>query len=436
MLLAPTILLLGCNPYEVFRVTGFEQENFSNDADILFVIDNSSSMQEEATALATNFDVFINQLTSADGANVPRETLSDAVTNYIRENRGDSLYIDYQLAITTTSVQYDGGATTGIDAGEAGLFIGDVIARDDADPGSAFRQQLVCDSTCWSTIDVPSDPAFVCPTDGTTPALTSVSIEYLDCVCGVDEWKGHCGSGAEMGIEAGLLAICRAVEDPPDECYEFPESSPIGFQAGDEGSNAGFLREGANTLVVVMTDEGDDSPRKDGTGDIEIEPYIDIFSKFPNRTRFAIIGPPYRDDNGDCLDGAYAWQVQRYQNIATATGGTYVDLTNLDDGCAENPFSENLSRLGDLLSQLQSVFPLQSVPDAATIRVWVDDLEVDPSVDTNPDTAPDAVTWTDGWSYDAAYNAVTFHGAALPDYNEDVRIYYRPLAGMPRELPF
>ena len=40
----PLSAVTGCNQYEPFRITGFEQENFNNNADIVFVIDNSDSM--------------------------------------------------------------------------------------------------------------------------------------------------------------------------------------------------------------------------------------------------------------------------------------------------------------------------------------------------------------------------------------------------------
>ena len=41
-----------------------------------------------------------------------------------------------------------------------------------------------------------------------------------------------------------------------------------------------------------------------------------------------------------------------------------------------------------------------------------------------------------GWTYEASQNAVVFWGTAVPDYNADVQIYYRPLDGQPRVLPF
>ena len=33
-------------------------------------------------------------------------------------------------------------------------------------------------------------------------------------------------------------------------------------------------------------------------------------------------------------------------------------------------------------------------------------------------------------------NGVTFWGESIPDYNSEVRIFYRPLEGKPMELPF
>ena len=435
------LMLLACNSYETFRVTGYEQANFSNDADILFVIDNSSSMTDEAEALALNFEAFIGRLTSSEGANVPHATLSDAMANYLRETKGDALFIDYQLAITTSSVDWSNGATADVEPGEAGTLTGDILKRNTEEVAAKFREQLVCEATCWSTVDMTSDPSYDCedpPVVSQVDGVDQITIEYLDCVCGVDAWQGHCGAGAEMGIEAAYMAMCRASEDPPDDCYDFPESVPIAFTSDDEGSNAGFLREGANTIVVIVTDEGDDSPRKDGTGDNDIAPYIDLFSDFASPVRFAVIGPYYEDGEIGCNSGgALPWAVERYQNIATETLGKYIPIVDgTDPACAPTDFAENLTQIGDLLENLLTLFTLQAVPDAATIRVWVDGVELERSSVTEGDPLLGTAVYTDGWTYDAAYNAVRFNGAAVPDYNADVKIYYRPLGGTPRSLPF
>lgn len=436
-------LLAGCNSYEIFRVTGFEQASFSNDADILFVIDNSDSMQEEATGLATNFDSFIGKLTNSEtGSDVPTETLADAVANYLRETTGDSLFIDYQLAITTSSVYYDDGPTAEIDPGEAGTLAGEppVIGRGEADAGLAFQTNLLCNSTCWDQ-NMPSDAAYVCgdPLEGT------VSEEYLNCLCGEGGWQGNCGTGQEQPIEAAYMALCRAVENPPADCYSFVDGAAQAFVAGDELSNDGLLREGANTLVVIVTDEGDSSLRTSSgdaavPGDVEtvVEAYDELFAEFPNIVRFAVIGPAWDGSDGSCLDGAQEWGVDRYQGMVEASNGLYIPLTDLAAGCADTDFGTALDQLGTLLSNLQTYFPLQSVPDVASIEVYVDSEIVDRSSEPLPGTSEEAgnAEYAIGWTYDASENAVSFHGESVPDYNQDVRIYYRPLGGTPRELPF
>lgn len=431
---APLLLsaLLGCNSYELFRVTGFEQATFNNNADILFVIDSSGSMKEESSALALNFDFFLNQLTSTEGSDVPRATLSDAVSNYIRESTDAGSIIDYQLAITTTTADYAAAGTSGVEPGEAGTLTGDVIVRGEDDVPGRFRQTLLCDTVYWKDSTLLSDPSYAPASDGTCPLPDGDEIprEYLNCMCGDGQWVTDEGGGNEEGLEAALDAVCRASDNPPDDCFD--EESPI-IQS-DAGSNEGLIRPDANTVIVIVTDEGDGSRRIDNT-DPDITPYMDIFAQFPNTTRFAVIGPAYHDNDGSCLDSAQTWGVERYQAATEQTSGLYIDLTEIDDGCTATDWGESMSNLGALLNNQLSAFPLQSVPDVSTIRVFVDDEEVPAAALISGTVEAGTAEWGDGWSYDAATNSVSFEGNTVPDYNADVKIYYRPLGGTPRELP-
>lgn len=431
--------LAGCNSYEMFRVTGFEQATFSNDADILFVIDNSDSMQAEASDLALNFNAFIDKLTSSEGSETSRVTLSDAVDNYIRETSGDSLFIDYQIGITTTSVQPNDA--NNLQPGDEGTFVGDpfVIARGDPNARIEFQRNLLCGATCFSENDVPSNPDFVCD-EAAPDAEGEITSEYLDCLCGAGAWTGHCGSGNEMGLEGGLLAMCRAAPTPPEECYGYDTpngsgTSPTIFDESQVGTGAGFLRENANTILVIVTDEGDGSYRQ-ATGDSDPEVYTDAFAEFDNPVRVAVIGPYYDGSDADCLDGAQPWAVERYQNVVGTTLGTYIGITSSPaDGCVASDFSENLDQIGDLLANLQTLFPLQTVPDVATIDVYIDNVSITESPLLAGSVETNDAEWGDGWTYEASSNAVAFHGNAIPGYNADVRIYYRPIGGFPRELP-
>ena len=85
-----------------------------------------------------------------------------------------------------------------------------------------------------------------------------------------------------------------------------------------------------------------------------------------------------------------------------------------------------------------TAFQLQSIPDITTITVYVDGEEIDRAdpLDPDADITDSDQEYDNGWSYDSSRNAVVFWGEAIPDYNNNVRIYYRPLAGKPRELPF
>jgi hypothetical protein len=433
----PALTLFACNEYPVFRVSGFEQAAYNNNADILFVIDNSDSMQDNVAELALNFNTFLAQLTSAEGSEVPTATLSDAVGNYLKETNSAGP-IDYQLGITTTTVDYTADGNSTVDAGEAGLLIGPVIAKGAADVSTTFRKQLLCDTANWKDDLVASDATYAANSDGTCPDPVQVSQEYLDCMCGVGGWGRNPGSGNEEGIEAALMALCRAAPEGavPETCYD--EESP--FIPGDEASNAGLVRAEATTLVVIVTDEGDNS-RRGASADNDVEMYLEAFDDFDQSVRFAIIGPPYPLDDdgepyGECLDGAQPWGVERYQTMASDTYGAYYELTDVDyPDCTPLDFAENLESLGQLLNNLQSVFPLQASPDVASILVYVDEVEVAESALESGSELDGTAIYGDGWTYDAAENAVTFHGAAIPDYNQDVRIYYEPTSGVPRDFP-
>lgn len=432
-LLLPLTLLTGCNSYELFRVTGFEQATFNNNADILFVIDSSGSMKEESSALALNFETFLGQLTSAEGSEVPRETLGDAVDNYVRESTENGSIIDYQLAITTTSANYATGPTAGVDDGEAGTLTGSpsVVKRGDADVATSFRTNLVCNTVYWKELELSTDPGYAAAEDGSCPLPEGDEIprEFLECLC-PSGWVTDEGAGTEEGLEAALDTLCRASPNPPDGCWA--EDAPI--SDGDAGSVADFIRPEANTLVVIVTDEGDGS-RRVPTADSDPTLYLDLFAEFPNPVRFAVIGPAYHDNDGSCLNGAQTWGVERYQLATSATAGRYIDLSDQENGCAPTDWGDNLTKLGELLNNQLTSFVLQGVPDVSTIRVFTDSVEVDESALVSGTVEAGTAVWGDGWTYDASENAVSFHGTAIPDYNSDVRIYYRPLGGVPRQLP-
>ena len=99
-----------------------ELEEPTINADILFVIDNSGSMKEESSSLGQNIS-----------------TLTDVF------NEPASL-INYNIGITTTSVDYSAGLTSEIDSGEMGSLTqcdeceNGVITKSDPNVEQKFKE--------------------------------------------------------------------------------------------------------------------------------------------------------------------------------------------------------------------------------------------------------------------------------------------------------
>ena len=181
-------------------------------------------------------------------------------------------------------------------------------------------------------------------------------------------------------------------------------------------------------------------------GDTEPTPYMEAFAAFDRRIRIVTIGPNYDVETGDfsCNSGgARTWMVERLRAASDQSKGFYrpLEQKNAAGECVLADFSQHLEDLGALLNSLETAFQLQSIPDVTTIQVYVDGREIAEapilnSEDYNANPMEVIPSYGDGWSYASQDNAVVFWGSEIPDYNSDVRIYYRPLAGTPRDLPF
>ena len=275
---------------------------------------------------------------------------------------------------------------------------------------------------------MPSDPSYECDTD----PQGVITQEFLDCTCGFNGWDNEAGSGDEEPLESALNALCRSVDDPPDVCFN--ELSP--FIDSQTWTNDGFYRDAGTVVVVIVSDEGDSS-RKLSQGDDDPSVYLEAFQDFSKPVKFVTIGPQWDGSSVACVDTSVpTWSVERLEYISQATGGYYSSIS--DENCEPADFASELRRLGDLLQNLLTAFQLQSVPDVSTITAYVDGDEIaraDP-LDPDADITDADQEYDNGWSYDSSRNAVVFWGEAIPGYNANVRIYYRPLAGQPRELPF
>ncbi len=416
--LAGTALLAGCNDYDDLRLTGYQQESFSSKADILFVVDNTSSMREDATRLAENFAEFAQMFAPAGGSTGPTDVdLKDDLQRYLKYLIDPQGNLNFHLGLTTTDPERSWGSLIGNP-----LY----LTPSDGNVGRTFEKFLLCGAVCGA------DAGGDCPAGMGGSTCSS--------------------SGIEEPLEAVFMAMCRSVEEPPEACFQDwwqnfeagvaaftafpPEDDPermpeVYFSEADVASNGNFIREGSTVIPVLITGEGDNSRRitnKEG----DYFPYNDLFSQFDNRMAWAVIGP-----NPECNPGEAPFQINRLRRIVYDTNGAYINLEEPDSRgrCDASDFSENLARVGDLLRSLGDTFPLEALPIPETILVEVNGVNVERAAQEY-DESLQLVVYSDGWSYDSSTNTVVLHGDAVPDFDSDIRVRYLPASGAPRPLPF
>jgi len=405
MSLTALMLLAGCNRYDLFVVVGDEQRALSNRADVLFVIDNSSSMSEESRALANNFGGFVQRL-AGRAAEQGTDGLPDAVGGYVDLIQDPALLTDFQLAITTTDATALGGA-----------LLGDrpIVRKGDPDIEEAFIANLMCEASCFTARgQVPADPDFTCG-DGFTG---EVSREFLDCTCGQDAWVGNCGGGGEEGLEAVLAAVCRAVDDPVEDCFE--EGT---LDARAAGTNAGLVRPDTTFIPVIVTDEGDGSRRLQNLDPVPLL-YAELFRDLGVSMAWAGILPALTaEDEVVCSGLAQSWGVLRYDFFIRQSGGLRLDVHDAE--CEPADFGVALDRLGALIGGQVNAYMLPRKPVEGSIAVEVDGRNIDEARVEGEDIFG-LPTYGDGWSYRDEDNVVRLHGEALPEPGEQVRIYFWP----------
>ncbi len=156
---------------------------------------------------------------------------------------------------------------------------------------------------------------------------------------------GVCGSGMEMGMEAAWMAVDLRVGD---------------------GTNEGFLRQDASLSVIFVSDEEDSSP-------LPVHDYVNRFQSLKGHRARDV----FNASSLVVLDLSTCPQEQRelasaglrYQDIVRETGGVAGDICRDD-------FSGIVTELSLASSRLMDAFTLSKMPDAATLQVTVDDLEV------------------------------------------------------------
>lgn len=380
---SPGLLVLGqllsCTRYDYLIEEVYEQVRYSNQVDILFVFDNSQSMHEEQQALAENSAQFVQSISAAalQAQAAPKETLSDAVTNYLFYLNNFSRFIDFRLAVTTTEVEVDPFADAPLNPGVDGLFF------------SPF----------------PDNPAL-------EPYLTLESSDVVKRFS--DELTGiplTAAGSQEKGLDAMRRALCLTLDDPSaltraDSVVDCSDLKPE-----EVGVNGSFLRDGVALVTIIISDEGDSSQAP-------VADYLDFLARMNLSASITAIAPTLGDTvESSCNpESAPAAAIERYQDAADNSGGLILPV------CGD--FSQALDDITQLINTLLMRFRLRQVPQPGSLLVFVNGNPVleDPE---------------NGWQFVPGTNALEFHGSAVPDYSARIEVYYRAVAAVdPRPLPF
>jgi hypothetical protein len=191
-------------------------------ADILFVVDNSCSMEDEQENLARNFQAFISEIAGTG---------------------------DYRIAIVTTDVSSEDGEKVGLSVSSFDS-VPPYFSSHDADRSGCKSAGISL--SCFRGHD---------PSKRIVSSNQSASAQIETFSNNVK--VGSCGSGTEAGLEAVSRALNRM----------------------QVGCNRGFMRDEANLVVVIVSDEDDHSNRG-------VRTYVEhlLRQKEPEKIRFALIG--------------------------------------------------------------------------------------------------------------------------------------------------
>jgi hypothetical protein len=365
--------LAGCNSAPKNAVTTCEETTLvPTKTDILFVVDDSGSMSEEQANLSANLKAFIDRLAQAP------------------------VKPDYQIGVTTTSVEGFNGETS-YAAGPS---------RDVPYP----RGALV-------SVDAAGRIAY----DAASNAFTGTRILRADSPRLAQDFEANVlvgvnGSGKEMALDAVRRALSDRITD---------------------GANAGFLRAGARLAIVILSDEDDctqpaGQPRATQTqcrdeafkvASLEpVQDFVDFLrGPIAGETRdvavtaIIAVDPVTRARGTTCLTAPDA--AVRHWDFARAFG-----QQSLVDSICNASFRDSLDGIAGLIAQ--NVTLSQEPADVRVLQVTVERRDGTSTACQVEPAGPDAAT------ADAIYSppqagrapALQFQGRCLLQQGDQVRL--------------
>ncbi len=452
--LGALVLLGSCNnSYDLLIHDRFEQGGFNSNVDILWVVDNSSSMTDEQAGLAANFSAFISAFANVgtdDGTTLEYGTITEATVAWAEYQQNQDRFLNYNMGVITSDVTLPGNGNQGNIRSLGG------IGGDTCEPARILR-----------------------PTDD------NVAADFIDLVdVGID------GSGSETGILGAAFALCKGMDgDFWASLDSLPDDDPVKEICGrvepseratgdtppcNADATGPFFRDDAATAVIIVSDEGDAAASRNdlppesymtrciddnaqnpdfGPCNCRTQWFLDFFDGVGRQVVFFTITPSYQlkgspiawcdggelDIPGPCNEfGSGTCSLDFYQQAACESLGSYIPIAENVGGvtqeeppdCRDLNFETALTDIGSKISNLDKGWRLSLTPDISTISVYVEDEEVPRQVDSP----------SGGWRYVPAENSIDFTGEAVPGFNEAVDIYYLPAFGRDsqtgRALPF
>lgn len=163
-----------------------------------------------------------------------------------------------------------------------------------------------------------------------------------------------------------------------------------------------LIREGADLHVIVLTDEDDQSPDT-------VTSYVEGLRALKSGREVQISAIAGVRPDGCHSPIADAVVSTRIWEAVESTAGVFHSICAADYG----PVLSNLA-LGT--ADMSDFFVLTALPTVSTLEVRVDQVLIYPRPH-------------DGWTYEAARNALVFSGAALPRPGQGITAEYRELFG-------
>ncbi len=322
LLVGGLVVAMGCESDQSIvrqEVTDLFYQEPTNEVDILWVVDNSLSMEDEQAGIGAKFDSFIGSLEATN--------------------------IDFHIGVVTTDI-------------------------DDPDQNGKLQAPL-------------GEDLYI------TPETPDYSVSFAERVA-----VGTGGSDKERGIEAALVGLTEPVVS---------------------GYNGGFVRDGATLSIIYLSDENDCTDRGalngnddasacyDNNDDLValpdlIQDYQDIKTDGSRVLVSSIVGPEIVENCEGAKPGF------RYEGMAEAFGGVQESICSTDFGAI-------MEELGLQVSGVMTSFQLSEYAVESTIVVYDDEDIVE--ADTS-----------DGWSYDAEYAILYFHGSGIPERGSEITVIY------------